>query len=175
VRPFIEVVEAIVDSSRRGAVSKDPKTHMLRSIDLSPSTARLLRELRQQRRPDPDELVFTSLRGQVLSWGKFRDKVRGPAIRSLGLGPQRANVLRHTSGSLLAALGLPLHQVKEQMGYASITTTEKYLHVYRDLELPTVPDLTTFKQRDIIGTLLKDYFDATSPIASLPAQMHQRP
>ncbi len=60
--------------------------------------------------------------------------------------------LRHSSGSTLMRVGVPLHEVKEFMGHARITTTEQYLHVYDDEGgWPTCSDLVTFKRQEFSG------------------------
>ena len=52
-----------------------------------------------------------------------------------GLGKVRIHDLRHAHASWLLAGGADLQVVKERLGHASISTTEKYLH-----SLPTADE-----------------------------------
>jgi integrase len=61
------------------------------------------------------------------SW--FHRQVWKPALAAAGIGFHvRVHDLRHAHASWLLASGADLETVKERMGHASITTTEKYLH-----------------------------------------------
>lgn len=65
------------------------------------------------------------------SW--FRDHVWKPAIKAADLRIHlRPHDLRHAHASWLLAGGADLQVVKERLGHASITTTEKYLHTLPD-------------------------------------------
>jgi site-specific recombinase XerD len=39
------------------------------------------------------------------------------------------HLLRHTSASMMLASGMTIKQVQDNLGHASIMTTEKYLHL----------------------------------------------
>lgn len=63
----------------------------------------------------------------------FRDHVWKPAIKAADLRIHlRPHDLRHAHASWLLAGGADLQAVKERLGHASITTTEKYLHTLPD-------------------------------------------
>ncbi len=65
----------------------------------------------------------------------FRYQVWYPARKAAALGKVRIHDLRHAHASWLLAGGADLQVVKEQLGHASIATTEKYLH-----SLPTADE-----------------------------------
>lgn len=52
-----------------------------------------------------------------------------PALRAAGIKHLRWHDLRHTFGSRLAMAGVPLPQIKELMGHASIGMTMRYAHL----------------------------------------------
>lgn len=57
------------------------------------------------------------------------------AVRSANLGwKPRVHDLRHAHATWLLKAGMDLHEVKERLGHASITTTEVYLHRLRQQE-----------------------------------------
>ena len=65
----------------------------------------------------------------------FRTKVWLPALDKAELGFHvRFQDLRHAHASWLLAGGADLQVVKERLGHASITTTEKYLHTLDDAD-----------------------------------------
>jgi integrase len=65
----------------------------------------------------------------------FRHQVWDPARNAAGFEKVRIHDLRHAHASWLLAGGADLQVVKERLGHASISTTEKYLH-----SLPTADE-----------------------------------
>jgi integrase len=74
-----------------------------------------------------DDLVFCNSLGRTLDGAALRRPFER-ARDATGLRPLRWHDLRHTFGSLLVAGGVDLVSVKDAMGHARITTTERYLH-----------------------------------------------
>jgi integrase len=65
----------------------------------------------------------------------FRRQVWYPAVTAAGIEIKvRVHDLRHAHASWLLAGGADLQVVKERLGHASITTTEKYLHTLPDAD-----------------------------------------
>lgn len=65
----------------------------------------------------------------------FRHQVWEPARKAAGLAKVRIHDLRHAHASWLLAGGADVQVVKERLGRAGISTTEKYLH-----SLPTADE-----------------------------------
>jgi integrase len=65
----------------------------------------------------------------------FRNQIWKPALNAAKLDKVRIHDLRHAHASWLLAGGADLQVVKERLGHASISTTEKYLH-----SLPTADE-----------------------------------
>lgn len=82
---------------------------------------------RQQRMVDTDGHI-------PRDW--FRVHVWQPALKAAALDDLRVRMhdLRHAHASWLLAGGADLQVVKERLGHASITTTEKYLHTLPDAD-----------------------------------------
>ncbi|MBO2447087.1 tyrosine-type recombinase/integrase family protein [Actinomadura barringtoniae] len=80
------------------------------------------------------------------SW--FRDHVWKPTLKAAKLRLHaRPNDLRHAHASWLLAGGADLQKVKERLGHASITTTEKYLHTLPDEDDETLDAFDKIRNR----------------------------
>lgn len=80
------------------------------------------------------------------SW--FRLRVWKPALAKAGVdSPVRFHDLRHAHASWLLAAGADLQIVKERMGHASITTTEKYLHSLPGVDATAVAAIDAIRGR----------------------------
>jgi len=78
----------------------------------------------------------------------FRLQVWGPTLAKAGLDiPVRFHDLRHAHASWLLAAGADLQVVKERMGHASITTTEKYLHSLPGADASAVLAIDAIRKR----------------------------
>jgi integrase len=76
--------------------------------------------------------------GQILSQGDFRAQYHAlwVLIRRAGakarLGKLRPHLLRHAFGTRMNRDGAPLLTIKEALGHASVTTTQRYVHPEAD-------------------------------------------
>jgi site-specific recombinase XerD len=78
----------------------------------------------------------------------FRRNVWTPALAAAGLRFKvRFHDLRHAHASWLLAGGADLQTVKERMGHARLTTTEKYLHTLPHADAAAVTALDTIRKR----------------------------
>ena len=83
-----------------------------------------------------------------VSNGWFRMQVWNPAIKAAELEVHvTPHGLRHAHASWLLAGGADLQMVKERLGHASITTTEKYLHALPGADSAALDALTSFRAR----------------------------
>lgn len=75
------------------------------------------------------EPLFCSKRGSRLSVRGVQEILKKLG-RAAGIGrPVTPHLLRHSSATELVELGTPLRVVQEVCGHASVTTTERYVHV----------------------------------------------
>jgi integrase len=78
----------------------------------------------------------------------FRRHIWNPALHSAGITfPVRFHDLRHAHASWLPAGGADLQTVKERLGHATITTTQKYLHTLPNADHAAITALDTIRNR----------------------------
>jgi len=81
----------------------------------------------------PDDLVFTTPRGDVLRASNFRRDAFTPAARQVGLDGLVPHTLRHTAASLALAAGADVKVVQQMFGHKSATMTlDLYGHLFDD-------------------------------------------
>lgn len=108
-----------------------PKSHKMRRVSFpSPMTAILRehrrRQVEQRMAAGPlwhdHGLVFTSRDGRPIRHDTTINRLRAALARA-GLPPIRFHDLRHSTASMLIALGTPLKEVSEILGHSTITIT----------------------------------------------------
>jgi len=114
-----------------------PKSHNLRTVDLSVDLEPVLEELRKHRKEQwlkkgksmPD-WVFCNDEGNHLNEFLFRMRKFYPLIKAVKMRSFRIHDLRHTYASLMLQNGESVTYVKEQMGHHSIQiTVDTYGHL----------------------------------------------
>lgn len=80
--------------------------------------------LKEKRLLPPSYPVFPGV-----NFHKFANKKMAPITDHLGITRLRFHDLRHTFGSHLAMLGVPLLKIKDLMGHTDIKTTMRYMHL----------------------------------------------
>lgn len=114
-----------------------PKSHNLRTVDLSVDLEPVLEQLRTYRKeqwlkkgkPAP-EWVFCNEEGNYLNEFLFRMRKFYPLIKAIKMRSFRIHDLRHTYASLMLQNGESVTYVKEQMGHHSIQiTVDTYGHL----------------------------------------------
>ena len=88
--------------------------------------AELERHYQRSRFGGDDDLVFSHpSTGRPLDRSKVRKRFKA-ALRRAGVRVVRFHDLRHTFGTRMAAVGVPMRTLQEWMGHASVKTTEIY-------------------------------------------------
>jgi site-specific recombinase XerD len=86
---------------------------------------------KMRRKNGIDEFLFVSERGSKMSQSVVYANIN-KLLTSAKIEEKQqmgAHLLRHTSASIMLSEGKSLIEVQENMGHASIVTTEKYLHL----------------------------------------------
>jgi integrase len=127
VRRRIEVVHTAIDLN--GEMTYGTlKTHQRRSVPVPRS---LVDELAAHvAGKAPDELVFTTPRGEAMRNHNFRSRVFAPAAKKIGVPGLTPHDLRHTAASLAVQAGADVKAVQRMLGHASAAMT---LDVYAGL------------------------------------------
>jgi integrase len=99
----------------------------------------------------PNDLLFTSPRGEVLRVHGFRRRAFDRAAASLGLTGLVPHELRHTAASLAVASGAKVKAVQSMLGHASAAMTlDRYSHLFDD-SLEAVADrLDQARERSVV-------------------------
>lgn len=131
----IRIEQTIVELSKRDSptgqrliVKNLPKDDEVRVLAVSGSLMARLQARIAERGLGPDDLLFTRPRGSTLTRADFRKRQLQPALRAAGLTGVTMHSLRHAHASWALAGGATLVEVRDQLGHASIATTELYLH-----------------------------------------------
>jgi integrase len=110
----------------------EPKSGRNREAVLPDFVAEMLATHMDRTTGCDDDLLFTDSRGGPLRASNFRNRVFKPACVRAGLDQPHPTIhdLRHTCASLMIADGADLTMVKEQLGHASLSVTQRYSHLY---------------------------------------------
>lgn len=132
-REQIIIDQALVKSkSAGGYVLKSTKAHDIRIKTLPGSIAMMLKKLKEISLGVTD-YVFTNADGNHLGERAFREYLKRFCKKhDLPYLPPYA--IRHTTGTLLAAKGIPVANVAKQLGHASTQTTSKYIHATKSVD-----------------------------------------
>ena len=97
--------------------------------------------------PNPDRLLFPSTKGTIIDPRSFQKRVAEVSKRC---EIQHVNVhaLRHTFATRLVEQDVPLRIVQELLGHASITTTQRYAHVFSEERKNAIGRLDEFLMED---------------------------
>ncbi|WP_307849529.1 tyrosine-type recombinase/integrase [Qaidamihabitans albus] len=130
-----------------------PKTGKRRTVSFPASLVPVLRPLLDAR--EPNELVFTTARGQSLRSHNWRTREFVPAVTAAklkvdGLTPHK---LRHTAASLAISAGADVKVVQQMLGHADAAMTLNiYGHLFPD-RLDEVADVLDARRADALLNL----------------------
>lgn len=79
-------------------------------------------------------LVFTVNNGGPIDRKNFQDRFFNPIIEKLKLPKMRVHDMRHSAGTLLYSLGIPLDIIQNILGHSSPVIT-KQLYIHSDIEV----------------------------------------
>ena len=132
-----------VDLVRETLSLMDTKSGRNRTVYL---TDRVKQMLAGMPKGEPDALVFPDKNGnRIKHISKTFDEVVEDLGLNKGIDDDRLKCcfhsLRHTHASRLLEAGVDLYRVKELLGHANITTTERYSHVTSDRLRSAIKDL----------------------------------
>jgi integrase len=133
----IEVVHTAVELNGQMTYGT-PKTHQRRSVPVPRSLVDALAE--HVAGKDPDDLIFTTPRGDVMRNHNFRSRVFAPAAAFIGVPGLTPHDLRHTAASLAVQAGANVKAVQRMLGHASAAMTlDVYAGLFND-DLDAVAD-----------------------------------
>lgn len=114
-------------SITRGRIGTPKSRHGIRAVPLADRLARDLdRHFRQSRyRGDEDLALCHPDSGRPYDASKQRKRFKA-ALKRAGLREVRVHDLRHTFGTGMAAVGVPMRTLQEMMGHEDIRTTMVY-------------------------------------------------
>jgi integrase/predicted DNA-binding transcriptional regulator AlpA len=123
----------VASSLFRGEFSQPKSRKGLRTIDLDPDAADMLRAWRT-RNPEvgEDALVFASSKNPArpFAYSRALERLQKTA-RSLGLPHVTFHRLRHWNATVMDEAGVPMRVMQARLGHSSLHTTERYLEARR--------------------------------------------
>jgi site-specific recombinase XerD len=126
-----QVVERSTGTIRHYPKSKVPRVVSIGTERLADALAPLVKAARAT--GDPDALLFTNRAGRPLDYYDWRRDTWRPLKRKAAMPRAlRFHDLRHTFGSTLADRNVPIATIQKELGHASQTTTERYIHAATD-------------------------------------------
>jgi integrase len=121
-----------VERAVSAGVEKKPKSGRGRPVPVPrPAAEALARTIGRDEFTGPEDYVFCSRLGRRLDPSAIRRRYKR-AAKAAGLRPVKLHGLRHATGSVLART-LPLVAVRDVLGHAKLSTTNRYLHSKIDL------------------------------------------
>lgn len=132
-RATVEVAKRLSPSGEARFIKPYPKSGEQRDIQIEPATIQMLREHCLAFGIAPDNLLFTTRTGTILSRSTFRARVWIPAIEAAGLSCRvRFHDLRAAHISWLLAGGADVVTTMLRAGHKHLATTQEYVGTLPD-------------------------------------------
>jgi len=135
VRGTVEVAENLILDNGRPEFGPLKTKASRRKVPLPRQTLAALEDHVEQFAVGRDDLMFTSVSGNILRAYQFRRRHFYPATELAGMAPLRPHDLRHSAISLWIASGANPKVVQAKAGHASIKVTyDRYGHLFPDYD-----------------------------------------
>jgi integrase len=137
----LDLSKPVTSDRRTGLVLKEPKGKSKRTVPLPDE---LVAQLRAQRDVQdlerimagpawqPHDFVFARADGQPVDpkrdYAEWRD-----LLTAAGVPESRLHDARHTAGTVMTALGVPIQVVQEILGHSDLRVTRRYVHVASEM------------------------------------------
>lgn len=149
----IITIDSALVKTTEGYVFKETKTNDVRTMQLSPYLISKLSDLKlyegTKHTDFSGKFVFTNPEGNHMHESSFSKYLR-KFSKKYNLKYVTPYGLRHTTGTLLVAEGVPMVNVAKILGHSSTNTTSKYVHPLdsvNDKAMDILTDVTTPKLR----------------------------
>ena len=142
-----------IDFVRESISIMDTKSGKNRTVYM---TNRVKATLSEMQNAGPDSLVFPDKKngGIIKQVSNIFDIVVDKLMLNAGINDNRLKCvfhsLRHTHASRLLESGADIYRVKELLGHASVTTTERYSHITADRLRSAIKDMEKMNLSNVI-------------------------
>lgn len=135
-RGWVSIVRNLTEVAGKLSEPKDvKKPSRRRGFRIPPVALRALQARHKRLQPSPTDYVFTSPHGGPIHLSNFRRRVWAKLLKKAEVPVITIYGLRHSSASLMAAMGIPLLLVSRTMGHADIKLTANvYSHLFDDAQ-----------------------------------------
>ena len=146
--PHIKILNFKPEKKTHLIVQDTPKTKTSNRViplsdDLCELVLRHLFTMEKSEWPNPDNLLFPSMKGTYLDPKSYEKRLDAVSKRCeiLKVNP---HALRHTFATRLVEESVPLSVVKDLLGHSSIAVTQRYTHRNSDLEREAVGSISAY-------------------------------
>ena len=139
------------DKQKKCMVEKAPKSlRSYRSVYVDPNLMAAIRCYAAAKGPQDYLFSFNGniMHGETVTHYFYR------LCRKAGIARRGFHTLRHTHASFLLSCGCSLQAVSARLGHASLTTTQRYIHVYDEDDYRASLLFSRHKKKDVLQNVL---------------------